>query len=113
MSATSPSPGCPRCGGELAPLGSGRVCRSCRGAWVPEDRLAEMVRTMRDELFADDVELPARAATEHALRCPGCGADLAPTRFAGQPVDRCPAGHGVWLDDGELAASLREIGAVR
>lgn len=102
-----PSPDCPRCGGQLAPLGAGRVCRSCRGAWVSEDRLAEMVRTMRSELFADELTFVARAAVEAALSCPGCGASLAPETFAGQPIDRCPKGHGVWLDDGELSSALR------
>jgi hypothetical protein len=80
---------------------------------VPEDRLAEMVRTMKGELFADEVALPARGATETALRCPGCGDALEPKAFAGQAVDRCPRGHGVWLDDGELAASLRTFGTTR
>lgn len=65
---------------------------------------------MRDELFAEDVALPERPAHEPALRCPGCGDALEPKQFAGQLVDRCPKGHGVWLDDGELAASLREFG---
>jgi len=113
MSSSGPSPECPRCGGQLAPLGAGRVCRSCHGAWVPEDRLAEMVRVMRDELFADPVPLQARSADEPAPRCPGCGEPLEPKRFAGEAVDRCPKGHGVWLDDGELAASLRTIGTAR
>ena len=64
---------------------------------------------MRGQLFADPVELAAREANEAALVCPVCAAALEPRSFAGQAVDRCPAGHGVWLDDGELAASLREV----
>lgn len=65
---------------------------------------------MRGEVFADPIELLAREPHEAALKCPGCGAALEPKTFAGQPVDRCPAGHGVWLDDGELSASLRDVG---
>jgi hypothetical protein len=72
-----------------------------------------MVRTMKGELFADPVSLPERAVSEKALRCPGCGEALEPKSFAGQAVDRCPKGHGVWLDDGELAASLRSVGTTR
>jgi Zn-finger nucleic acid-binding protein len=104
-----PSPGCPRCGGQLAPLGAGRVCRGCKGAWVSEDRLGEMVRVMRGELFADAVGFAARDAVEAALKCPGCGAALTPETFADQPIDRCPQGHGVWLDDGELSSALRTV----
>ena len=107
--SNGPSPGCPRCGGQLAPLGAGRVCRKCKGAWVPEDRLAEMVRTMRSELFAEDLTFTARPANEAALKCPGCASELTPETFATQPIDRCPKGHGVWLDDGELASALRTV----
>ncbi len=103
------SAACPRCGGALAPLGAGRVCRGCKGAWVPEDRLAEMVRTMRNQVWAEELELVARAPHEAALTCPGCGGDLVPETFAAQAVDRCPQGHGVWLDDGELTSALRGV----
>jgi Zn-finger nucleic acid-binding protein len=109
MADAEPSPGCPRCGGQLAPLGAGRVCRGCRGAWLPEDRLAEMVRTMHDALFAEELMFTPRLTTEATLTCPGCGATLTTETFANQPVDRCPAGHGVWLDDGELTAALRTV----
>lgn len=64
---------------------------------------------MRDGLFADPLELVPRAADEAALACPACAAALEPATFAGQPIDRCPAGHGVWLDDGELTAALRAV----
>ncbi len=109
MVDADPSPGCPRCGGPLAPLGAGRSCRSCRGVWLSEYRLTEMVRVMRNQLFGDDLVFTARAAIEVAPSCPACAAALTPETFASQPVDRCPAGHGVWLDDGELAAALRAV----
>ena len=54
------------------------------------------------------MENPA-LASKAALRCPGCAAALTPETFATQPIDRCPAGHGVWLDDGELASALRTV----
>jgi len=76
---------------------------------VSEDRLAEMVRTMHNETFADELTFTARAVSEAALLCPGCGVGLTPETFAEQPIDRCPRGHGVWLDDGELASALRTV----
>jgi Zn-finger nucleic acid-binding protein len=36
--------------------------------------------------------------------CPVCSRALNPTRHDGLEVDACPAGCGLWLDDGELAA---------
>lgn len=39
----------------------------------------------------------------HHLRCPKCGNSLEQTVMDDVAVDICPACHGVWLDDGELA----------
>ncbi|HEY7680094.1 MAG TPA: zf-TFIIB domain-containing protein [Terriglobia bacterium] len=39
----------------------------------------------------------------HYLHCPKCGAKLYEEAMGGVTVDICPACHGVWLDDGELA----------
>jgi len=39
----------------------------------------------------------------HYLHCPKCGNHLESTVMDDVTVDICPACHGVWLDDGELA----------
>jgi hypothetical protein len=39
----------------------------------------------------------------HYLHCPKCGNSLEETVMDEVTVDICPACHGVWLDDGELA----------
>ena len=39
----------------------------------------------------------------HYLHCPKCGTSLEQTVMDEVAVDICPACHGVWLDDGELA----------
>lgn len=36
--------------------------------------------------------------------CPSCGSALQPVHHEGVELDRCPAGHGIWLDAGELRA---------
>ena len=35
-------------------------------------------------------------------RCPRCVKELVQEDHLGVTVDRCPDGHGLWLDDGEL-----------
>ncbi len=35
-------------------------------------------------------------------RCPRCGERLSTVVLHGVTVDECPAGHGTWLDQGEL-----------
>ncbi len=43
--------------------------------------------------------------TQTATRtCPSCGSALDTVPHEGVDLDRCPAGHGVWLDRGELRA---------
>ena len=39
----------------------------------------------------------------HHQHCPKCGTKLHEEVMEGVTVDICPACHGVWLDDGELA----------
>lgn len=36
--------------------------------------------------------------------CPSCSSTLEATAHEGVELDRCPAGHGLWLDKGELRA---------
>ena len=42
----------------------------------------------------------------HFMHCPKCGTRLAEDTLDGVAVDVCPACHGVWLDDGELAKMI-------
>jgi hypothetical protein len=44
----------------------------------------------------------AAAAGPERGRCPRCGEVLAEADQSGVLVDQCPAGHGLWLDQGEL-----------
>jgi hypothetical protein len=44
----------------------------------------------------------AAAAGPELNRCPRCGVALTEVDDGGVLVDRCPAGHGMWLDQGEL-----------
>ena len=42
----------------------------------------------------------------HFMHCPKCGTSLAEETLDEVAVDVCPACHGVWLDDGELAKMI-------
>lgn len=56
------------------------------------DKARRAQRTAREE------EVAALARD----RCPRCGERLAAVVLHGVTVDECPAGHGTWLDQGEL-----------
>jgi hypothetical protein len=63
----------------------------------------------RDKAILEKLRGEKRAADETEIRqlaqerCPRCGARLVPVTHHGVAVDECPAGHGMWLDEGELA----------
>ncbi len=51
--------------------------------------------------------------TTGSRTCPSCRADLETTVHEGVDLDRCPAGHGLWLDKGELRAVVMSEAADR
>lgn len=52
-------------------------------------------------------------STTTTRTCPSCNADLDVIAHEGVDVDRCPAGHGIWLDKGELRAVVLSEAADR
>ena len=79
------------------------------------DKLRDAEKAREDKFFADrDRELLAKlkaqtgAQDEAAVReltqarCPRCGERLTTRTQLEVEIDECPAGHGVWLDAGEL-----------
>ena len=82
-------------------------CLSCGGVWLDAGEL--------ELLLGPD----GRAAAREALRdtgaagmrpCPLCGRRLQPATLTADTgavtLDRCPAGHGIWFDEGELQTVL-------
>lgn len=109
---------CPRCRAALLETdyeGLGVYhCHSCRGYWVPGARLAEIAeireKTFTTEQKAAFQRLHAQARTlvnqaDAEISCPRCGQALRQNRYpyANEVIiDRCPQGHGIWLDAGEI-----------
>lgn len=92
---------CPRCLVEhlRPPEGEhlGRACRACRGAWLP----ALAAQRLIADPFGPLADLPRLPTGNHALRCPGCRAELERRRVADIEIDVCP-GHGAWFDHQEI-----------
>ncbi len=73
-------------------------CLACGGTWLDAGEL---------ELLSGGgklVETLFRGAGEKhgSRRCARCGTGLRVIRAAGVELDRCPRGHGLWLDRNEL-----------
>jgi len=86
-------------------------CPGCRGVWLDSGELALVGRragALRMGIL-DEIETRSGRQTkaEPSRRCPVCGKRLIEVRAQGEPgivVDRCPRGHGLWFDRGELEA---------
>jgi Zn-finger nucleic acid-binding protein len=80
-------------------------CPDCRGVWLDAGELARVLGPEADLGAARPV-----AGARGGRRCPHCRRRLREGALAGSAVvlDECPAGHGIWLDVGELEAIVRE-----
>ncbi len=82
------------------------LCESCHGIWCDDEELRNIIHTIEKE-FKDlelDASLPSRVKSENRT-CPTCDSTLHENNFSynsGIMLDRCPSGHGVWLDYVEL-----------
>src|SRR5690349_15573211 len=104
---------CPHCPDEpLVALEHQRVeldyCPECRGIWL---NAGEIELIYGDAAAARDF-LESRNKVprgEKPRHCPECGKRMNKEATEGaRPIifDRCPRGHGLWFDHGELAAVL-------
>lgn len=96
---------CPRCRVTLEDAGSVRACRECRGQWVLEPVLAEMVVAMRPPGVPGTFSLVPISGMRN-VACPSCGIEMEAVSLYGVELDRCPKNHGVWFDPDELEAGL-------
>lgn len=83
-------------------------CLSCGGTWLDAGELEQIAELAG----APPVRFASgpREGRRSRRRCPRCPAKLREIPFPADPpiaVDRCPRGHGLWLDRGELIAALR------
>jgi Zn-finger nucleic acid-binding protein len=88
-------------------------CARCHGVWLDIGELSKIVATVGVQLPADLVRDTLAMAFRGVSRdykrlrqgCPSCGAAMEAINYdysSGIVLDRCPAGHGTWLDGGEL-----------
>jgi Zn-finger nucleic acid-binding protein len=81
-------------------------CVACRGTWLDAgelEQIAELAGVPAGPLTAALRSPEAGAGGKR--RCPRCGRRMRASRVGSSPgteIDRCPLGHGLWLDAGEL-----------
>lgn len=85
------------------------VCFHGHGVWFDADELRQLFELAGAEAGLSRLEdrlthLPS--TKEKKKRCPRCRAKMlhfdAPAAWGSVVLDRCPGGHGLWFDEGEL-----------
>lgn len=108
---------CPECSEPLIVIELEGVevdhCLKCRGTWLDTGELELLTEIAGAPPGPLHKSLLAGAAEERGTRrCPRCRRKMRRATIGARPpveLDRCPAGHGVWLDAGELATIVREF----
>jgi hypothetical protein len=90
-------------------------CLQCKGLWLDAGEI-ELLMEMAKAETGPLTRAIARGGTKSAQkrRCPVCGKRMleAPIGEAAMfVIDRCPRGHGLWLDDREIDRLLEFCGA--
>jgi Zn-finger nucleic acid-binding protein len=93
-------------------------CYECGGVWLDSGELeiiGQKAGSLEGRLLgALEKGEGGRRAGESRRRCPVCRKLLAEVTADTDPpivLDRCPAEHGLWFDQGELRAVVRAAGA--
>ena len=85
-------------------------CAECGGLWLDEGELELLLGANDSDALLLTGGKPRPAPGERKRRCPVCRKKmLKEATGTEEPVtyDRCPRGHGLWLDAGELQAIVR------
>jgi Zn-finger nucleic acid-binding protein len=112
---------CPRDGGPLATSVYEAdievdTCAKCKGVWLDSGELEAIQETLERDYSAalasphDSLKESVDAAAQSQrspIQCPKCAAEMTVRPYgmgSWVVIDTCPAGCGVWLDEGELQA---------
>lgn len=98
---------CPRCAAVLEDAGAVRTCGSCRGQWILEPVLAEMVVEMLPAGVYGRLTLVPSKHDRGIGACPSCDTKMEAMLMYGVEIERCPKQHGVWFDPHEMETALR------
>ncbi|MBX3159485.1 MAG: zf-TFIIB domain-containing protein [Deltaproteobacteria bacterium] len=95
---------CPRCREHDLDDATVHRCHRCDGTWLDEHALGERLAAMQHP--EPPGPLVWQAVRRAPRPCAACAQPMETAALFGVHVDRCGAGHGVWFDEGELAAVL-------
>jgi Zn-finger nucleic acid-binding protein len=77
-------------------------CAGCGSIWLDSGELELLVESASEKTALLDSFLPANKTGEKTIDCPICGKRMGKSHYLEVLLDKCPAGHGIWFDKGEL-----------
>ena len=104
---------CPACKSPLVGLEFDRIevdyCIACKGVWLDSGELELLLESAanRDQLMSTLTRQTGRG--EKKVRCPICSKRMDKVSCGTEEqvcLDKCPKGHGLWFDGGELEQVL-------
>lgn len=108
---------CPKCAVPLEVVNYEGVqvdrCKQCKGVWLDDGEIVKIVQTKQQtfdkNLITETLGQGFAGIPDHqqqkAVNCPKCQSPMKPVNYdysSGIILDRCPQGHGIWFDGGEL-----------
>lgn len=102
---------CPQCEKPLVALEYRDIevdwCPICKGLWLDRGELGLLLHGDP----AGDAVLELKPGARGQRRCPRCGDRMreAVSEEAGVTLDRCPHGHGLWFDAGEVQTLVNAV----
>jgi Zn-finger nucleic acid-binding protein len=90
-------------------------CLKCSGVWLDSGELELLIAVLQSEgadLRPDELLAPEKAEIKARRKCTICGRKMEKVWIGRENkvlIDRCPIGHGLWFDAGELQTVLREM----
>ena len=77
-------------------------CVKCGSIWLDSGELELLLESAPEKNSVINSFAPAANTGEKTLKCPICVKKMDKILCAGVLIDKCPGGHGLWFDEGEL-----------
>ena len=77
-------------------------CVKCGSIWLDSGELELLLESAPEKNSVINSFAPAANTGEKTLKCPICVKKMDKILYAGVLIDKCPGGHGLWFDEGEL-----------
>ncbi len=101
---------CPNCKKELIIVEREQIeldyCPECKGFWFDNkewDLLCQRLELRNGKPIGSLYSIPNIHVKEGIKQCPSCNENMDKILAYSIILDRCPNGHGVWFDEGEIS----------